>query len=1081
MQLKMWDNKGNGKVCDELVKNIQTGSRLSVISAYFTIYAFDELRKELEKIESMKFIFTEPTFVKDDNDITRQYFIDRNPERKISGNEFEIKLRNEMRQAHIARECAQWAREKVEFKSLRRPNPAQQRLIHIDNQGEDVAINGSVDFTTDGLGITHSNRVDINTCMYGREFTDSYLRIFDQLWRDETIVKDIKTEVLEQMQIIYKENSPRFFYFITLYNIFNDYLDELTEENIVKTRTGIKNTDIWNMLYKFQKDGVLGAINKLEKYNGCIIADSVGLGKTFEALAVIKYYELRNDRVLVLCPKKLRENWTIYAQNDKRNILLKDRFNYDVLNHTDLSRYTGLSGAINLSTVNWSNYDLVVIDESHNFRNNPAREDRVTRYARLMKDIIKAGVKTKVLMLSATPVNNRMNDIKNQIAFITEGVDNAFAPQGIPSIELTLKKSQRIFNQWSKLSDAKRTTDTFVEMIGMDYFKLLDIVTLARSRKHIEKYYDIAEIGEFPERRKPVNIYADIDLKNEFPPLSGINKMIKNLSMAVYSPSSFILPGKRDEYSEIYDKEVKGGSIFRQTDREQALTGLMRIGLLKRMESSIHSFGLTISRLLGSVNIALKKINENQFSFDPDINILNIDFDDETVNDLLIGNKVKVLLQDMDLVKWRQSLEEDRQTLEILLAEAQKITSLRDAKLQSLKQTIAEKIKNPINQGNKKVIVFSAFADTADYLYLNLAEWMLREFGLFSALVTGRGSNTTTLKTLPVKDFNSILTNFSPISKYRDKLFPEITDEIDLLIATDCISEGQNLQDCDFLINYDIHWNPVRIIQRFGRIDRIGSQNNEIQLVNYWPNLELDEYINLEARVTGKMVLLDISATGDENIIAVDPSKSMNDLEYRKKQLKQLQEEVVDIEDIAGGISITDLTLNDFKMDLMEYMKTNRPKLDSSPLGMYAITEIPDELQDQIQPGVIFTLKQVNSQIGAEKQNVLYPYYLVYIGDDGTVKYNFLHSKKVMDFFKKLCSAQEHVLYDLVEVFNQKTDDSKDMSFYSELLSKSIDNIVGKNEEVGIASLFSKGGTTLKINRSSGLEDFELVSFLIIR
>jgi SNF2 family DNA or RNA helicase len=1079
----MLDNKGNGKVCDELIANIQTGSRLSIISAYFTIYAFNELRKELGKVKSMKFIFTEPTFVKDDNEITRQYFIDKNPERKISGNEFEIKLRNEMRQAHIARECAEWVRDRVEFKSLRRANPAQQRLIHIDNNGngDDVAINGSVDFTTDGLGITNSNRVDINTCMYGREYTESFLRMFEQIWQDESIVKDVKAEVLEQMQFIYKENSPRFLYFVTLYNIFSDYLDELTEENIVKTRTGIKETGIWDMLYKFQKDGVLGAINKLEKYNGCIIADSVGLGKTFEALAVIKYYELRNDRVLVLCPKKLRENWTIYTQNDKRNILLRDRFNYDVLNHTDLSRYNGHSGEINLATVNWSNYDLVVIDESHNFRNNPAREERVTRYQRLMQDIIKLGVKTKVLMLSATPVNNRMSDIKNQIAFITEGDDTAFAAHGIPSITLTLNKSQRIFNQWSTLSDANRTTDSFVEMIGMDYFKLLDLVTLARSRKHIEKYYDITEVGKFPERRKPVNVYADIDLKNEFPSLSVVNKKIKNLSMAVYSPSSFILPGKRNEYSELYDKQVQGGSIFRQTDRENALTGLMRIGLLKRMESSIHSFGLTVSRLLESINTALKKIDNNEQFTDPDINILNIDIDDDTVGDLLIGNKVKVLLQDMDLVKWRQCLEEDKAALEYLLAETRKVTARRDAKLQSLKETIREKLNNPINAGNNKVIVFTAFADTADYLYAHLADWMLEEFGIYSAEVTGTGYNKSTLKSLPVKDLNSILTNFSPLSKFRDKLFPEVTDEIDLLIATDCISEGQNLQDCDFLVNYDIHWNPVRIIQRFGRIDRIGSQNDEIQLVNYWPNLELDEYINLESRVKGRMVLLDISATGDENIIAVDDSRSMNDLEYRKKQLDQLKSEVVDIEDIAGGISITDLTLNDFKMDLMEYMKTNRDQLASSPMGIYAVTDVPEDLQDQIKPGVIFTLKQVNQQIEAEKQNVLYPYYLVYIANDGTVQYNFLHSKKVLDYFKKLCSANDDVLYELVKLFNQETDDGKDMHVYSELLSQAIDNILGKKEEVGVASLFSKGGTTLKLSTSSGLEDFELVSFLIIR
>lgn len=1079
---KMVDNRGNGRVVDELLENIKSGSKISIISAYFTIYAFAELKKELSKIDGLRFLFTEPTFIKNDEELIREYYLARHPEKKISGNEYEIKLRNELGQAHIARECAKWVKEKAYFKSLKRPNPAQQRLIYVDNNGEDLAINGSVDFTTDGLGITTSDRFDLNTCTYGKEYTLSFLKIFDSMWEDPDLVEDVQNDVLEHMQVIYKENSAEFIYFVTLYNIFNAYLDELSEENIVKSKTGIKNTEIWHQLYKFQKDGVFGAINKIEKYGGCILADSVGLGKTFEALAVIKYYELRNDRVLVLCPKKLRENWTIYTQNDKRNLFVGDRFNYDVLNHTDLSRYSGYSGEINLATINWSNYDLLVIDESHNFRNNNPSADHVTRYQRLMQDIIKSGVKTKVLMLSATPVNNRMADIKNQIAFITEGKDNALDSEGIPSIENTLRKSQAIFNNWVKLPDDQRTTDTFVEMVGVDYFRLLDLMTIARSRKHIEKYYNIEEIGKFPTRQKPVNVYLDIDLEKKFPPLSQINRTIRSLNMSAYAPSNYILPHKRDEYNKKYDIEVSGGKgVFKQVDREFALTNLMRVNLLKRMESSIHSFALTVEKLLNNVEHLLELIEQKGNDFDSTLNIDDVDLDDNQLEDLLIGNKVKVLLQDMDLIKWAQDLEDDRAKLVNLLSEAQQVTADRDAKLAKLKEIIRSKIEKPINNNNRKVFVFTAFADTAIYLYENLTEWIWKEFGIYSAMVTGSGGNKTTLQDVHVTDLNSILTNFSPISKERAKVFPDITKEIDLLIATDCISEGQNLQDCDFLVNYDIHWNPVRIVQRFGRIDRLGSVNERVQLVNFWPNLKLDEYINLQARVTGRMVLLDVSATGEENLIEFDENQQMNDLEYRKKQLERLQEEVVDLEEISGGISITDLTLNDFKMDLMEYMKTYRKQLASSPLGMYALTSIPEELKDQIQPGVIFTLKQVNQRIEAEKQNVLYPYYLVYIVNDSTVKYNFLHSKKVLDYFKKLCSAQDEVLYDLVKIFNEETDMGKDMAQYSELLSQAIDNILGKKEEVGVTSLFSKGGTTLTLSTSAGLEDFELVSFLIIR
>lgn len=1083
-QPKILDNKQFGKVGEELRDNIKSGSKLSIISSYFTIFAYKELSKELRKIDKLRFLFTEPTFVKNNKEIVREYFIDKNIEKRISGNEFEIRMRNELNQSSIAKECASWIKNKVEVKSLKYANPAQQRLIYIENNEENISINGTVDFTTDGLGFSPSSRMDMNTCMYGKEYTSQFLTMFNNIWEDDNLVEDVKAKVLEQMQLIYKENTPEFIYFVTLYNIFKDYLGEITEENIVKTKIGFKDTEVWNKLYKFQKDGVIGAIDKIEKHGGCIIADSVGLGKTFSALAVIKYYELRNYRVLVLTPKKLRENWTIYTiHNDKRNVLDKDRFNYQVLNHTDLTRATGKVGDINLETLNWSNYDLVVIDESHNFRNNNARNEKVTRYSKLMNDVIRSGAETKILMLSATPVNNRMNDLKNQINFITEGRDNAFDSEGINSVELTLRKAQLVFNKWTQLEENERTLDTFMEMMDMDYFKLLDTVTIARSRKHIEKYYNVAEIGKFPKRLKPINIKSDIDEMDEFPSLEHVNKVIRNLKLSTYAPLKYVLPEKRREYDKKYDTAVKGGqSVFRQVDREQSLVSLMRVNILKRMESSINSFGITIAKLLKQIDYALDKIERKQLDFDTSLNIADIEVDDDTLEDSLIGNKVKVLIQDMDLIKWKQDLEDDKKKLEEFIIEAAKVVKNRDSKLNSLKEIIINKINNPLNQGNKKIIIFSAFADTANYLYESLAQWIKEEFNIHTALVTGSGDNKCTLVGVNKKDLNAVLTNFSPKSKEREKIFPDMKEEIDILIATDCISEGQNLQDCDYLINYDIHWNPVRIIQRFGRIDRLGSKNDSIQLVNFWPNMELDEYINLEARVTGRMMLLDISATGEENIIDDNGKSKMNDLEYRKKQLKQLQDEVVDLEDISGGISITDLTMNDFKMDLMEYMKNNKVDLEKAPMGMYAISSIDDEeLKEQIKSGVIFTLKQINHNAKPEESNSLYPYYMVYVYDDGSVRYNYIHTKKILDFYRKLCSGKNEVLIDIVNLFNDETSDGSYMKKYSSLLEDAIDNIIGKKEEKGVASLFSKGGTTIQKSLFKGIEDFELVSFLIIK
>lgn len=774
-------------------------------------------------------------------------------------------------------------------------------------------------------------------------------------------------------------------------------------------------------------------------------------------------------------PKKLRENWTIYTLNDKRNIFAEDRFRYDVLNHTDLSRERGFSGNIDLKTINWENYDLVVIDESHNFRNNPAVKDRVTRYQRLMNDVIKQGHKTKLLMLSATPVNNKMNDIKNQIAFITEDKDNALEEIGISSINHTLKNAQAIFNQWSKLDDNTRTGEKFVDMMDLDYFKLLDTLTIARSRKHIEKYYDLAEIGEFPNRLDPINESSDIDIKKEFPTLNEINNEIERLNLSVFSPFLYILPQKREDYAKKYDIAIgEGKSVFKQTDREKSLIQLMRINLLKRMESSIHSFKLTIEKLLFKINKTLEKI-DNISEYNEDIDISLIDPEEDEYDELMFGKKTKVLLQDMDLIKWKQDLKLDKEKLEFLFTQAKEVDCFRDEKLADLKKVISNKIENPINEDNKKILIFTAFADTAKYLYENISQWIFDNYGLYTALVTGSGDNKTNLKAVRNTDIDEILTSFSPISKNRNIINPEMTEEIDILIGTDCISEGQNLQDCDYLINYDIHWNPVRIIQRFGRVDRIGSKNKDIQLVNFWPNIELDEYINLKGRVENRMVMVDVSATGEENII-VNNDKIMNDLEYRKNQLEKLKDQVIDLEDVSDAISITDLTFNDFKIELMEYMKEHRKELDNAPFGIYSI--VPAE---EFEPGVIFLLRQVKGVKESKDKNALTPYYLVYINEDEEVKLNYIQSKKILDYYQKLCSGKKEVFRNLVESFDRETDNGRQMDKYSQLLKESIENIIGKKQETGVRSLFTKGGTSPVKNNIEGLEEFELISFLILK
>lgn len=1084
---KTIDNRSTGTVGEVLKEEIQEGAKMSILAAHLSIYAYKELREELSKVDSVRFLFTEPTFTakQEDKQDKREFLLKKKyRESSIAGNEYEIALKNELNQGAIAKEFAGWIKDKVEIKSVRenknRP-PIMFKGISMQNKSDEAVIQGSLDFNASGLGYAPSPEYVMNYFTKDKMTTQQFVRVFNEFWNNEEFVEDIKSEVLESVQTMYKENTPKFIYFVTLYNIFKEYLDEFDEDKIIKGKTGFKNTTVWNKLYKFQKDGVLGAIEKLERYNGCVIADSVGLGKTFEALAVIKYYELRNDRVLVLCPKKLRDNWTLYTQNDTRNILLDDRFRYDVLNHTDLSRTSGMSGSIDLRTINWGNYDLVVIDESHNFRNNQARNDKETRYSRLMKEIIKKGVNTKVLLLSATPVNNKMNDIKNQIAFITEGDDKHFEDEGIKSIEATLRKAQMIFNKWVKLPEEDRSTQTFLEMINFDYFKLLDTITIARSRKHIEKYYNMSEIGKFPERLKPRNIHADIDTQGSFEAISSINKKILRLNLAVYSPLQYVLPQKREIYSEKYDIKVQNGkSVFKQTDREQSIVHLMRVNLLKRLESSINSFTITLERILYQVEKGIAGLEKN---ISPELEDLSIDDinNDEQLSDLLVGNKVKVLISDVDRIRWKQDLLEDKEILENLLKEAKKVNVERDAKLEKIKEVIQNKIENPINPDNKKVIIFTAFADTAKYLYENLNKWAYENYKVHSALITGGGGNKTNFPKIKA-DMSDILINFSPKSKERNKVFENINGEIDILIATDCISEGQNLQDADFLINYDIHWNPVRIIQRFGRIDRLGSKNDKIQLVNFWPHMELDEYINLEARVSGRMILLDVSATGEENVIEYDENKKMNDLDYRKKQLKQLQETVLNLEDVSGGISITDLTMNDFKMDLLEYMKDNKRKLEKAPMGMYAVTSLESSgLNEEIRPGVIYCLKQTNDNELSEEYNSLHPYYMIYVYEDGEIEYNYVHTKQILDFYKKLSNGKSEIEEDLVKIFNKETRYGRNMTKYTDMLDEAINNILGKQEEVSIQSIFNLGESSILDDNNSSKDDFELISFLVIK
>lgn len=1068
---------------DDLAVEIKKGSKLSVAAACFSIYAFQELKKELQDIDELRFIFTSPTFVKEKaKKEKREFYIPRlNRERSLYGTEFEVKLRNELTQKAIAKECADWIRQKVTFKS----NITSENMmgfINLDNKNY-MPING---FTTIDLGCERGNNAYNVVQKTEVPFAQTYIDIFESLWNDQRKLQEVTDEVIDNITAAYNENAPEFIYFVTLYNIFSEFLEDISEDVLPNEATGFKESKIWNMLYNFQKDAALAIINKLEKYNGCILADSVGLGKTFTALAVIKYYENRNKSVLVLCPKKLTNNWNTYKDNYVNNPIAADRLRYDVLYHTDLNRTHGTSNGLDLGRLNWGNYDLVVIDESHNFRNggkvveNSEEDERENRYVRLLKKVIRAGVRTKVLMLSATPVNNKFLDLKNQLALAYEGNADLIDEKlnTTRTIDEIFKNAQRAFTTWSKWEPEDRTTENLLRMLDFDFFEVLDSVTIARSRKHIQKYYDTSDIGTFPTRLKPISLRPNLtDLKSAIN-YNEIFEQLMLLSLTIYTPSHYILPSKMDKYAELFnDNKVNVG--FTQANREQGIRRLTAINLMKRMESSVYSFNLTLTRIKDLIVSTIKTIDNYDRSSTVPLDLIDVpdidefDGEDQNSDDLFsFGRKVKIELSDMDYISWRESLSKDADILDLLTLMVADITPEHDSKLQKLFEVIRDKLAHPINEGNKKVIIFTAFADTAEYLYDNVSVFVKSNYGLHTAMVSGTVEGRTTVPRLR-SDLNTVLTCFSPISKDKQLLMPNDNAEIDFLIATDCISEGQNLQDCDYLINYDIHWNPVRIIQRFGRIDRIGSRNKYIQLVNFWPDVSLDDYINLKAKVETRMKIVDMTATGDDNLLS-DEEKT--DLEYRKAQLKRLQDEVVDIEDMTSGISIMDLGLNEFRLDLLEYVKHN-DNLDKTPFGLHAVVPANSEMP----AGVIFVLKNREGSVNINNQNRLHPFYMVYISNAGEVVCDHLSPKTMLDKMRYLCKGDKEPISDLCRRFNKETKDGRDMKELSALLGKAIASIIEVKEESDIDSFLGGKQVSFIDTAIKGLDDFELICFLVVK
>jgi SNF2 family DNA or RNA helicase len=1106
------DNHRRGIVADFLKANIQSNSRLSVVSAYFTIYAYDALRTYLNQIDHLDFLFGEPRFISSldpDKTETKAFILDGNG----------LQLANRLQQKRIARDCAAWIRQKVDIRSVRHARLLHGKMYHIATGAVQEAIVGSSNFTMHGLGLatSHSN-IELNLVVDSNRDRQDLKAWFDELWNDPALVQDVKQEVLQYLEQLYANQSPQFIYYLTLFHLFRDYLDGTRDLDENLRQVALPDTRIWRTLFSFQKDGAKAAINKILAYNGCILADSVGLGKTYTALAVIKYFELRNERVLVLCPKKLSRNWTIFRNPSSLNPFSEDKFRYDVLHHTDLSRESGEVNGLLLDTLNWGAYDLVVIDESHNFRNNklatqrPGESDRRSRYQRLMEDIISSGVRTKVLLLSATPVNNQLADLRNQISFIAGGdvarnevADAAFAEKlGIASVKETSRQAQAQFTNWAKKPPGQRKTRELIAAIGGDFFKLLDGLSIARSRRQVAAYYakEMERLGGFPQRPPPKAIHAPIDLQQRFLSFEQLDKEISALRLALYHPTSFLRDDLPANIRAGYENKILGG--FTQEGRERILIAMMKINFLKRLESSVDSFRLTLQRTIAKIDQLEKRITafEKHLDANPDVDYDSLtpdqledpDFDQE---DFTIGGRRRIHLGHLKLPEWLKAVRNDRSQLQFLLEKTQSVSAARDGKLAELKKLIEAKVRKPTvnrdGQPNRKVLIFTAFADTARYLYEHISPWARKELKIHTALVCGDGGNEATLGRT---DYDDILTNFSPCAKRRadqSTRFPNQREQIDLLIATDCISEGQNLQDCDLLINYDIHWNPVRIIQRFGRIDRIGSRNESVHLVNFWPVADLDHYLGVKLRVEARMALVDLAATQTDNLL--DPSQLEDlikeDLLFRDRQLKRLKDEILDLEDLDDSVSLTDFSLDEFRLDLLQYLQANKDKLEEAGEGLYAVVP-PKAAVPAARPGVLFCLrhravakkKDADKPADTTKLNPLIPYYLVYVHDDGTVRFSFAQPKESMLLFRDLAAGAPKAIEDLCNLFDKHTKDGTDMSHYNTLLKKALASIEHTFHKRAASALQSGRSAVLptadEIPTSTG-DDFDLVTWLVIK
>jgi ERCC4-related helicase len=1080
------DNHGRGKVHEFLEDKIKTGSDVALVTAYFTVFAYVHMQPVLARAKRVRLLFGDPAFIGG--------FEAQTGKAIFSIQDEAVTLAGKLKQKSNIAACRDWFAQSVEVRSVIEPGFLHGKMAHIDT-GNDAAhaIVGSSNFTVRGLGLAKdSNNVELNLIAGHNIDVDELLNWYNDLWNDVSKVKDVKAEILAHLDRFYEDQTPEFIYQKTLFHVFGSQLQTPEIDDSKLHRGGLKNSAIWEAMYDFQRSAAKSAIDKLKTYGGCILADSVGLGKTFTALAVMKYFS--NKDVLVLCPKKLEQNWQTYRDNSQDNPFASDRIHFDLYFHSDMGRPDA-----KLDIWHWANYDLVVIDESHNFRNNAVRSDgdlddgaRMTRYQFLMEKIIKgSGGRTKVLLLSATPVNNTLVDLRNQISFMAgadvakdKEADQSYAAAlGLESVDKTIRRAQQRFLDWSKKPADKRHKADLIATLGGDFSKLLDSLTIARSREHISRFFGhgMARLGGFPARA-PVHseFIAHIDSHRLFPDFESVWTQLDKLKLPMFTPSTFLREDLPEDIKTHY-AALRNQHLTQET-REKTLVAIMKVLFLKRLESSVYSFTATLARTIANIDVLISRIDRHAklAAEEPDFDLNGYvpkQEDDEDLGDILeVGKKLKYKLAHLDLAKWQAALRADKSALLQLYESAKPVNAARDLKLTKLKELIAQKLQNQnldkAGNANRKVIVFTAFADTAQYLYDSLRQGLLSQHSAHSGLVMGSVSKQTAN---PARTkFNDVLTDFSPTSKRRNE---KISGDIDILFATDCISEGQNLQDCDTVINYDIHWNPVRIIQRFGRIDRIGSAAHFVRMVNFWPTEDLDQYITLKNRVEARMALVDIAATQTDNPLAPDTTNG----DLRNKQLERLATDIPDLDEDDSQITLADLTLDEFRQDLHQFLDAQRQALETAPLGLFAVVP-PDSQIPQALAGTLFCLRE-KPDAKAMQAVFASTYYLLYVRDNGEVALTHLQAKATLNLWRALSIGKTTAYSDLCRMFDRSTNNGTNMTRTTELLQAAIANVRHASERSAVQKITSQREFILqpRMDRLGDETTFELVTWLVIQ